>query len=267
MRAIAARLTARGWAAAIALLAVLGSALVIGLVGTAEHKALPTDTYPNGSDSRAAVELAQSLPGTDSLPAVVVFSRDAEKLTATDFAYAKGRLAAAGSIAGVKAAGPAIPSQDGTAAVSTLIVDGTSTTVAREKVAEIRKVLGEDRPTGLTAQVTGPAGISADLAKVFEGANFRLLGTTALVVALLLILTYRSPVLWLIPLTIVGLADQVAGSAATHLLNALGMTFDGSTTGILSVLVFGAGTDYALLLISRYRDELRRYDDRREAMA
>ena len=267
MRAIAARLTARGWAAAIALLAVLGSALVIGLVGTAEHKALPTDTYPNGSDSRAAVELAQSLPGTDSLPAVVVFSRDAEKLTATDFAYAKGRLAAAGSIAGVKAAGPAIPSQDGTAAVSTLIVDGTSTTVAREQVAEIRKVLGEDRPTGLTAQVTGPAGISADLAKVFEGANFRLLGTTALVVALLLILTYRSPVLWLIPLTIVGLADQVAGSAATHLLNALGMTFDGSTTGILSVLVFGAGTDYALLLISRYRDELRRYDDRREAMA
>jgi RND superfamily putative drug exporter len=74
-------------------------------------------------------------------------------------------------------------------------------------------------------------------------------------------------VLWLIPLTIVGLADQVAGSAATHVLNAFGMTFDQSTTGILSVLVFGAGTDYALLLISRYRDELRRTEDRRQAMA
>ena len=85
--------------------------------------------------------------------------------------------------------------------------------------------------------------------------------------AILLIVTYRSPVLWLIPLTIVGLADQVASSAATHTLNALGMSFDQSTTGILSVLVFGAGTDYALLLISRYRDELRRTEDRRRAMA
>jgi hypothetical protein len=139
--------------------------------------------------------------------------------------------------------------------------------VARDAVTEIRKVLEVGRPVGVAAQVTGPAGISADLAKVFEGANFRLLGTTALVVAILLIVTYRSPVLWLIPLTIVGLADQVASSAATHTLNALGMSFDQSTTGILSVLVFGAGTDYALLLISRYRDELRRTEDRRRAMA
>lgn len=267
MRAISRLLTARGWAAAIALLAVLGSGLVIGLIGAAEHAAVPTDTYPIGSDSRAAVELAQSLPGTDSVAAVVVFSREGDKLSPADLTYIKDRLTAAGSISGVKAAGPAIPSQDGTATVGTLTIDGTSTTGARDKVADIRKTLAEGRPDGLSAQVTGPAGISADLAKVFEGANFRLLGTTALVVALLLIITYRSPVLWLIPLTIVGLADQVSSSVATHILNALGMTFDASTTGILSVLVFGAGTDYALLLISRYRDELRRYEDRREAMA
>lgn len=267
MRAIARRLTSRGWAAAIALLAVIGSGLVIGLVGTAERTAAPTDTYPIGSDSRSAVELAQSLPGTDSVAAVVVFSRETDKLTVTDLSYVKDRLTAAGSIEGVKAAGPAIPSQDGTATVATLTIDGTSTTVARDKVEEIRKALAVGRPDGVSAQVTGPAGISADLAKVFNGANFRLLGTTALVVALLLIITYRSPVLWLIPLTIVGLADQVSASVATHILNALGMTFDGSTTGILSVLVFGAGTDYALLLISRYRDELKQYEDRREAMA
>ncbi|MGV8849679.1 MAG: MMPL family transporter [Propionibacteriaceae bacterium] len=267
MRAISRVLTARGWAAAIALLAVIGSGLVIGLIGSAEHAAVPTDTFPIGSDSRAAIELAQSLPGTDSVAAVIVFSRDTDKLSPGDLTYIKDRLAAAGSISGVKAAGPAIPSQDGTASVGTLTIDGTSTTGARDKVAEIRTALSQGRPDGLSAQVTGPAGISADLAKVFEGANFRLLGTTALVVALLLIITYRSPVLWLIPLTIVGLADQVAGSVATHILNALGMTFDASTTGILSVLVFGAGTDYALLLISRYRDELSRYEDRREAMA
>lgn len=267
MRAIAERLTARGWAAAIALLAVIGSGLVIGLVGSAEHTAQPTDSYPAGSDSRAAVVLAESLPDTDSLTAVVVFSRASEKLSPTDLAYVRERLTEAGSLEGLKVAGPAIPSEDGTAVVGTLLIEGTGNDVARAKVAAIRTTLAQGRPDGVTAQVTGPAGISADLGKVFEGANFRLLGTTALVVALLLIITYRSPVLWLIPLAIVGLADRVADSAATHLLNALGMTFDQSTTGILSVLVFGAGTDYALLLISRYRDELHRHDDRREAMA
>src|SRR5664279_1693292 len=267
MHAIARVLTSRRWAAVIAVIAVLGSGLVIGFIGSASHDALPTDTYPNGSDSRAAVQLAQSLPDTNSQAAVIVFSRDKESLTATDLAYAKGRLDAMTSVAGVTVASPAIPSTDGTAAVATLTVAGTSAVAARDAVAEIRKVLEVGRPVGVAAQVTGPAGISADLAKVFDGANFRLLGTTTLVVAILLIVTYRSPVLWLIPLTIVGLADQVASSAATHALNALGMSFDQSTTGILSVLVFGAGTDYALLLISRYRDELRRTEDRRRAMA
>ncbi|MBI4901500.1 MAG: MMPL family transporter [Actinobacteria bacterium] len=266
MHAVARTLTSRVWSVVIALIAVLGSGLVIGLVGVATHDAHPTDGYPNGSDSRAAVQLAQSLPGTDSLAAVVVFSRT-DKLTADDLSYAKGRLTASGSLPGVSVGGPLVPSKDGTAAVATLTVAGTATVTARDTVTEIRSLLAEGRPVGLSAQVTGPAGIIADLAKVFDGANFRLLGTTALVVALLLIVTYRSPVLWLIPLTVVGLADQVAGSAATHVLTGLGMAFDQSTTGILSVLVFGAGTDYALLLISRYRDELRRTDDRRQAMA
>jgi RND superfamily putative drug exporter len=266
MHAIARILTSRLWSVIIAVIAVLGSGLVIGLIGSASHDALPTDQYPNGSDSRAAVQLAQSLPDTDSLAAVVVFSRT-DKLTAGDLSYAKGRLAAVTSVAGVTVASPAIPSEDGTAAVATLTVAGTSAVTARDAVTGIRAVLDDGKPSGLSAQVTGPAGITADLAKVFDGANFKLLGTTALVVAILLIVTYRSPVLWLIPLTVVGLADQVASSASTHILNAFGMAFDQSTTGILSVLVFGAGTDYALLLISRYRDELRRTEDRRQAMA
>ena len=115
--------------------------------------------------------------------------------------------------------------------------------------------------------MTGPAAVEADLAGVFKGANTRLLITTASIVAVLLVLTYRSPILWLIPLTVIGVADRVAMVAATHALSALDVAGDESTTGILSVLVFGAGTDYALLLISRYRDELRRHADRRQAMA
>ena len=76
--------------------------------------------------------------------------------------------------------------------------------------------------------------------------------------ALLLIVTYRSPVLWLVPLAVIGFADRVAAVVGTAVASGLGMTPDGSTSGITSVLVFGAGTNYALLLISRYREELGR---------
>ncbi|MFC6345452.1 MMPL family transporter, partial [Nocardioides hankookensis] len=113
----------------------------------------------------------------------------------------------------------------------------------------------------------GPAAIAADLSAVFDGADTRLLLATACVVALLLLLTYRSPVLWLIPLSVVAVADRLATVFATQVMAALGVAWDGSTTGILSVLVFGAGTDYALLLISRYRDELKATPSRNLAMA
>ncbi len=131
----------------------------------------------------------------------------------------------------------------------------------------MRAAAKADLPDGLTAQVTGPAAVQADLAAVFDGANTRLLAATASVVALLLVITYRSPLLWLVPLTVVGVADQLAAVAATRVLAATDVLWDESTIGILSVLVFGAGTDYALLLISRYRDELRTTEDRRAAMA
>ena len=83
---------------------------------------------------------------------------------------------------------------------------------------------------------------------------------TAPVVALLLIVTYRSPVLWLVPLAVIGFADRVAAVRGHRIAEATGLTADGSTSGITSVLVFGAGTNYALLLISRYREELRHND-------
>ena len=84
--------------------------------------------------------------------------------------------------------------------------------------------------------------------------------------ALLLIVTYRSPVLWLVPLAVIGFADRVAAVVGTAVADAVGMNPDGSTSGITSVLVFGAGTNYALLLISRYREELGRNDNHRAAL-
>jgi RND superfamily putative drug exporter len=160
-----------------------------------------------------------------------------------------------------------VTSEDRTAAIVVVPVAVNDNAGIADAVAGIRAAAKADLPQGLTAQVTGPAAVQADLSGVFEGANTRLLIATASVVAFLLVITYRSPILWLIPLTVIGVADRLAAVLATHVLELTGTAWDESTIGILSVLVFGAGTDYALLLISRYRDELRRFHDRRDAMA
>src|SRR5699024_11869633 len=101
---------------------------------------------------------------------------------------------------------------------------------------------------------------AADVASAFDGASITLLAVTILIVAVLLIVTLRSPVLWLIPLAVVGLADQIANKVTAAAGSAFGVKFD---AGIISVLVFGAGTNYALLLISRYREELSLTQDHR----
>lgn len=260
---IARRITARWWAGAIALGVLLISGFVTGLAGDPARQAKPTDALPVGSDSAAAAELRERLPAAEGSTAVVLFSRSGAPLTEQDQAVVQERAATASGGAQV----PVVPSSDGTAAIVVVPVDANNAPDAARLVTELRDTVKADLPSGLTAQVTGPAAVQADLAGVFEGANTRLLLTTASIVAVLLVLTYRSPILWLIPLTVIGVADRVAMVTATHALSALDVAGDESTTGILSVLVFGAGTDYALLLISRYRDELRRNADRRQAMA
>src|SRR6185437_3589796 len=100
----------------------------------------------------------------------------------------------------------------------------------------------------------------------FSGIDGVLLYATIAVVVILLLLTYRSPVLWLLPLTSAGLALTVA-EGVVYLLAKGGLTVNAQSAGILTVLVFGAGTDYALLLVARYREELRRHEDRHAAMA
>jgi RND superfamily putative drug exporter len=200
-----------------------------------------------------AAALADQLPDDGQGALLVVYSRDSG-FTADDLAAAS-RL------------GRPIPSQDGEAALVTVTVP---VDVPRDElaqtVADLREESRQDLPSGLTVQVTGGPAFSVDIADSFSGANTRLLLVTAGVVALLLLVTYRSPVLWLVPLAVVGIADQVT----TRLLELVGRLtetpVDPSATGITSVLVFGAGTDYALLLIARYREELRREPDRRAAM-
>ena len=135
-----------------------------------------------------------------------------------------------------------------------------------DAVKELRDATADGLPAGLRAQVTGGPAFGADIANSFAGANITLLAVTAMVVAVLLIVTYRSPVLWLVPLAVIGFADRAAAVVGTAIAGAAGLSPDGSTSGITSVLVFGAGTNYALLLISRYREELGRTADHRAAL-
>lgn len=254
----------------VALLPILLAGVVIGVVGEGERERTPLDAIPAGADSTEAVALREALPDDDASAAVVLFTVDSGDITAVlpDLETLVADLATTTDPQGTGEAGtPIIPAEDGTAAIAVLPVSGASATESADLVGELRDRLDAEVPDGVTAQVTGPAGIEADLAAVFDGANTRLLAVTALVVALLLIITYRSPVLWIVPLTVVGVADRLAAVLATHVMAAFDVAWDESTIGILSVLVFGAGTNYALLLISRYRDELRVVDDRREAMA
>ena len=258
-----AHLITRKWVAGLlALVAILGAGAVIGIVGQAEAPPTAVAALPDGTDSKAAAELRAQLPEPEGSAAVVLYSSE-DALTPDELAVVEEQ---ARTLPGATGAPPVVAA-DGTAATVVIPVDTDDAVETADAVTELREAAGADLPEGLTAQVTGPAAIQADLAAVFDGADVRLLAATASVVAILLVITYRSPFLWLVPLTVVGVADQLAAVLATRTLAAFDVLWDESTIGILSVLVFGAGTDYALLLISRYRDQLRVTADRRDAMA
>ena len=253
-------LTGRRTAWLVALIPLLFAGALIGLLGEAEHDASPTDALPRGMDSTLATELRDQLPTEDASVAIVLFSSE-QKISPDALASLEDTASGLGPQVQL------VPAEDGTAALAVVPVEATSATDNADQVGDLRDTVRADLPDGVTAEVTGPAAVEADLAAVFDGANTRLLLVTASVVALLLVLTYRSPFLWLIPLTVVGVADRLAAVVATQVMAVTGVAWDESTVGILSVLVFGAGTDYALLLISRYRDELKTHESRHRAMA
>ncbi|KQV64242.1 hypothetical protein ASC64_15825 [Nocardioides sp. Root122] len=284
-RLIAGRRTA--WL--VALVPILLALAVLALVPEGKRETTSTDTSPIGADSTRAAELLDELPEDEGQVAIVLWTADegtlSESVQGDLTQQAVGLLSGAGgsgeappgAAGGAGGAGsgkpggdaqsPVVVAEDGTAAFVAVPVASASATDNIDKVEELRDTLRADAPDGVSVAVTGPAGIQADIGQVFDGADIRLLGATAAVVALLLIITYRSPVLWLVPLSVVGIADRLSAIVATNVLEVTGIAWDESTVGILSVLVFGAGTDYALLLISRYRDELKTTESRFEAMA
>ncbi|WP_406071524.1 MMPL family transporter [Micromonospora sp. NBC_01638] len=212
--------------------------------------------------------LQEQLPSNDVQPAIVVVSRgDGGALSEADRATVGARAGDLGRFAVGGQVSPAQVAPDGTVAlVAVPLSTADGQEAVTETVTQLRGAL-TDLPDGLTVEVTGAPAFTADLSSVFEGADITLLAVTAAVVALLLLITYRSPFLWIVPLVVVAATEQITLRAVDTIVPAVGIHLQqGQVTGIASVLVFGAATDYALLLIARYREELRREESRFAAM-
>ncbi|MFD5224139.1 MMPL family transporter [Microbacterium sp. NPDC058342] len=263
-RPLSDRLTSRRGAWISLGLVVLILVILFGVFGAAKAPEGSAQA-PAGAESTRAGELLAKFPNADRQSVLVVASRDdGAALTKGQLDELTALLPLLDGHADADATGP-LASEDGEAAVLvTPIRTGGTNAATAEVIDELRTDLAGHVPAEMSMQVTGGPAFAADVASSFEGADFTLLLVTILIVAVLLIITYRSPVLWLIPLVVVALADGLAGRMTAAAGALWGLQFD---AGIISVLVFGAGTNYALLLISRYREELQAADDHRRALS
>jgi putative drug exporter of the RND superfamily len=217
---------------------------------------------PESAESLRVYELREQFPGDDTLPAVVVYHREGG-LSASDRAQAEAdHRELAGRFPDLQLS-PIVPSEDGNALMYVVPLSDEGD-AWYDQTAEIRDLV--TRSGSLEVKVTGPAGFTRDFVDVFDGIDSTLLIASASVVTVLLLLIYRSPFLWIVPLLVVGFAHQTSSALIYGFVTQLGLTANSQNTGLLPVLVFGVGTDYALLLIARYREELRRFEDKHEAM-
>jgi len=277
---------------AIAMLVVIAWFIITGVFGplfgklTSVQENNNSSFLPKGAEATQASEVIQTFSGKDSFnfPTLILFEGD---VTPKTIAAVNDHIAKVGSITldGTSAKisdylAPnqqitVFPSQDGKAILGNIPLDGNS----------IAKLLPNDKPVlpaivealradikpiaesnGLTHYVTGPGGLLGDLFGAFGTLDSTLLLTTLSVVAIILIIVYRSPILWIIPLLSAMFALSTAGGLVYLLAKNDIIDVDGQSQGILSVLVLGAATDYALLLIARYREELHHHESRFDAM-
>ena len=242
---------------------VLTGSLAGKLMGAEKNDA--SAYLPASAESTQALNLQDHFTAKNLNPAVVVYLRPSG-LTQADLAKAArdARTFAALPHAG-QVIGP-VPAKDGKAAEILINANLGYSNAITNFVSKLHSVAGSGDP-GLSAYVTGPAASAADSVKIFKGIDSTLLYATLAVVIVLLLLTYRSPILWLLPILSAGVALITAEAFIYLLIQHAGLVVNGQSAGILVVLVLGASTDYALLLVARYREELRRHEDRHEAMA
>lgn len=218
---------------------------------------------PRGAQSTKADELASRFPGGEMAPGIIAYVRSSG-ITPADRAKADADRRALAPVAAGTIAPPA-PSDDGRALLLTVPLRDDD--ALSDQAGKLRDRSRVDVPPGLDIRLTGPAGAALDVGDAFKKVDEPVLIATVLLVAAVLLFTYRSPVLWLLPIVNAAIALQVTGAVVYLLGEHAGLYVADGTSTILNALVFGISTDYALLLLARYREELRRHEDRHRAMA
>lgn len=261
----------RGRATLVALVVVLAWLVVGGLAGPYSGRLSDVATNDNAAflpadaEATRAQELSRGFIQRQTTPALVVYERTTG-LTDADKRKVSADAARFAQVPGVVGPlPPPIPSADGQALQVVVPIDDAEGERIGAVVEELRDITG-DGGGGLTVDVAGPAGLLADLIEVFSGIDGALLLVTLCVVLVILLVVYRSPVLWVFPLLAAGMSYALASLFVYLLADADLVTLNGQAQGILTVLVFGAGTDYALLLVARYREELHRHERSWDAM-
>jgi len=280
------------WIAIIAIVAWLGISSVAGptfgklsTVQENDNAAFLPDNAESTLASKITVKFNDS--ANDKLPTLLVFLGDINpQQNPAKLAEIQGYLDGLGNKVLEESGKPlssyfvpgfpiqAIPSEDGKAIFANVSLNSY---IAQELIEEkpaltliidfIRKDLKENfEAKSLTTHVTGFGGIFADLFSAFGSIDTTLLLTTLIVVSIILILVYRSPFLWILPLFTAVTALSLAGTIVYFAAKANWLDLNGQSQGILSVLVLGAATDYALLLIARYREELHHHESRYDSM-
>lgn len=222
-----------------------------------------TAFLPASAEATEAGALYEDFTDTRFVPAIVVAERDSGTTDSDAEFLAQVGAGVAGRPGFGDRTSPPIPSEDGRALQ--LIVPVDSTADVGDSVDALRDDLAAG-PDGLTVLVTGPAGQVADLTTAFKGIDGLLLLVAAAVVLLILVVVYRSPLLPFLVLSSAVFALGLASLLVYLLADAGAIALNGQSQGILFILVFGAATDYALLLVARYREELQGEPDRFDAM-
>ncbi len=223
-----------------------------------------TSYLPESADATQVQKLLGEFNDSDAIPAIAVFVSE-DELSESDLQTISDAVAEAPSVEGVSEdVSPALTSEDGKAVQAFIPIEGDAELA--DAIDALGAQLREAAPGGVTVYITGPAGFSADLVAGFAGIDGLLLGVALLAVLVILVLVYRSFLLPIVVLSTSLFALCVALLVVWWLAKFEVLLLSGQTQGILFILVIGAATDYALLFVARFREELRVVQDKGTAV-
>ena len=246
------------------------------LIDVTENNA--TSFLPKGADSTKALEVSRSSFPSDGIPLMIIFSNQ-DGLTKNDLESgeeiynwlnsndAPNGISGLASIYNIPNARSELISPDGTTMnLIVNVVGEPSSDSFTDLVKSVREFSHQYRTNELEINIGGPGGLIVDLVAVFASIDVFLLIASAILVLILLVIIYRSPVIPFVPLFAVSFVYFIAGAVGALLAQQFGFNVNGQASGIMTIILFGSGTDYCLFISSRYKEELIKHQDKHQAM-